>query len=1128
MKRRLCSLMLTAAMVMASGSSGLPLAAAPVRAEAAETEEAADAPVTDGANIRYFDTTLFNYKDIYDVGSGKDINALANQKFHNDSKSITFHADKRGGRIGKTEGVQNQWTHDASVVTGMAKDELNGSKIEFNYNDQGLFTLDQNTAKDVFTNVQFPMVLDDDGYYTFDSRSMVANFRDGIGKSGAKMDFYYRNKSNPGAIVNAQDGFYPFNAVDPNLIGKVTNSNVNDKYGNTWWKGEKDWWFGMNLNIDFYMMDGGFMTTKDGRKEPIIFDFYGDDDVWVYIDGKLVMDLGGIHDTAHGTIDFGNDQVNVTPGTKTAKTVTLSSILGNYREDEDKVHSMQIYYMERGGNLSNLRMNFNLPQKDQLTVEKAFDNTGASEAEQAELEQQQFDFQVTEDGKPLAGNKRAYYTLLENGTIVAQNQPTDAEGKLKLKYGQKAVFTLENPRAETRTYKVTEVGMDGKGYMTAWETAKNTQENIQQGGGTEGGEVTIPEKQEYDRTNVDVYSYTFHNVKKGDIADDEVVADYGKAIEVDVTANDKLYGTGSEATVVLDNADTSEGTFSVSGNKIIFTPSKFMTKIEQASYHLEYKDGEKSDTANVSVIPATNVYYEAETAAIATSGDVTVENSTSGSEGSIQDDGTIGKGGNYGYDSHYNADQALSGGKALVVQAGASASFEFTGTGVELFVKQNGTTGSYKYVVTDAAGNIVNGTNNRGELFDNTWQAGGDLYQIPSSHTTGLPFGTYKVEITAGNAAGNSFILDSIRIYDPLGPNNAQANAAYATDLELSPSYSELRDMILTDGTGKTTLPNGQEVNSAFYVDSAADNIQDMQGFELYGPNNEVYLKKGGMVFTTIRTDDGKAPATIQLGTKAPKGTASAYVGLITGAYVDENGETQLAGYPFSFPVASATEQYLTSGRLEGLEGVDWKNGVTLAVAFDPTSEDSSDSILSITKLKYTGTNTVSNSVSAADTGNGSTMQGRIRAFAKGDTQELSTVDVAAIMAEQYAKHGTFALTNPADIGETKDQPAGASYIEPKVKVSVSSAKLSKKNVKRKAKVTMTVKTSASATSVVVKQGKKIVKTLKKSTKSSGKTKTWTYTFKAPAKKGTYKYNVTAKAGAKASKAKTLPLKVTR
>lgn len=172
-------------------------------------------------------------------------------------------------------------------------------------------------------------------------------------------------------------GFFPFDNSD-------STKNAN-KYG-----------FGTEFDIDFYMSETGKLTAADGTQKDITFNFSGDDDVWVYVDGVLVLDLGGAHKVSSGSINFSDMQViykaavdssdninNRTADPKTddkyatdekyVTTVDLAKIFkANGAEfnnkNSSKKHTLQMFYMERGSFDSNCSISFNLPQNTGLLV----------------------------------------------------------------------------------------------------------------------------------------------------------------------------------------------------------------------------------------------------------------------------------------------------------------------------------------------------------------------------------------------------------------------------------------------------------------------------------------------------------------------------------------------------------------------------------------------------------------------------------------------------------------------------------------------------------------------------------------------------------------------------------------
>lgn len=213
-----------------------------------------------------------------------------------------------------------------------------------------------------------------------------------------------------------------------------------------------DFHFGMYIWADFYQPQGGKVESNDGEESnPMIFEFTGDDDMWVYIDGVLVLDLGGIHDAQSGTINFATGEVRYTDttiGSDTSKPNTpvwhSTTIKAQYEAagQENSVdwngntfadgsnHRIQIFYMERGEGASNLKISFNLKTipDGQLAVHKEVENYYAPQ-----LKDVTYTMQVKVNGNFYAN---VPYTI--QGTSTAGT--TDENGCLTLTNDQTAVF----------------------------------------------------------------------------------------------------------------------------------------------------------------------------------------------------------------------------------------------------------------------------------------------------------------------------------------------------------------------------------------------------------------------------------------------------------------------------------------------------------------------------------------------------------------------------------------------------------------------------------------------------------------------------------------------------------------
>lgn len=169
-----------------------------------------------------------------------------------------------------------------------------------------------------------------------------------------------------------------------------------EEYKETMYKtqGTTNYHFGMYLETNFVQEKGGCSDFNgDGIAEPMRYEFTGDDDLWVFIDGKLVLDIGGVHDAVNGTIDFSTGEVTVgalrngVPQTAHVEKTTLGELLkdtgktqGNTLKDYEG-YQLKIFYLERNGLNSGggsaLRMAFNLPTigEGEVQVKKQLSNS---------------------------------------------------------------------------------------------------------------------------------------------------------------------------------------------------------------------------------------------------------------------------------------------------------------------------------------------------------------------------------------------------------------------------------------------------------------------------------------------------------------------------------------------------------------------------------------------------------------------------------------------------------------------------------------------------------------------------------------------------------------------------------
>lgn len=214
-------------------------------------------------------------------------------------------------------------------------------------------------------------------YWYFDSADNNASNKNLQLQQSAK-DGYFLNPSDqavkgqtasPGYPATNDNNYFPFNTKAQS--GNATMLN----YG-----------FGQKFDLKFKLTSDGTVKTTDNEDAPIEFNFSGDDDVWVFIDGKLVLDVGGGHGKVNGTINFKDKKATVSSvkNDATGGGVTQSKV-NSFASDETitkdyftKEHTLTMFYMERGLWESNMSISFNFPDENEFQVEKNVDTAGVN------------------------------------------------------------------------------------------------------------------------------------------------------------------------------------------------------------------------------------------------------------------------------------------------------------------------------------------------------------------------------------------------------------------------------------------------------------------------------------------------------------------------------------------------------------------------------------------------------------------------------------------------------------------------------------------------------------------------------------------------------------------------------
>lgn len=334
----------------------------------------------------------------YERGSISTINNQYHSSTSDTYKKFFYNNNSMWGRSGNvlsagTNAVQGL-VSDTLSTDGSLQIQTSIGSVDAPYFDEGFINGTNNSKNtrlgEVYDNVEFPFELVSQGsywkpdaqgtvdYWTFDSSktamSMLQDNGDyylerydssdaGVASGNTEQSDYTAYgvngqvaEGNPTGSTN----FFPFNSSEES--GKATKLN----YG-----------FGMRMDIEFRLTSDGMVETNRNDDVPIEFNFSGDDDVWIFIDGKLALDIGGAHGIVTGSLNFHDKKyevINIKNGD------SISKGEGDFSIDEDRdVHTLTMFYMERGLWESNMSVSYNFPDENLFEVEKEVDDSQVNE-----------------------------------------------------------------------------------------------------------------------------------------------------------------------------------------------------------------------------------------------------------------------------------------------------------------------------------------------------------------------------------------------------------------------------------------------------------------------------------------------------------------------------------------------------------------------------------------------------------------------------------------------------------------------------------------------------------------------------------------------------------------------------
>ena len=303
--------------------------------------------------------------------------------------------------------------------------------------------------------------------------------------------------------------FMPYNSISASDVS--TNKNLYDESGNklsssdpahgkTLYKtqGNPDYYFGMYVEADFNQPRNGKLTNESD----MVYEFNGDDDLWVYVDGVLMLDIGGIHDAHSGSINFATGNITYDSGLKTtikAQFQAANVFPDGSPWDDSKVseffngntlkdfteHNFKMFYMERGAGASNLKMKFNLEVIPTYEV-----NFNKVDTQGTALAGAEFEIRDDSDNSRVynvtSGSDGRVSVRLHEGTytMTETQAPTGylaASGTWKIKVNTDGTYTIKKNGEEiakdsNNVYKIVNKGQheDAEANLTTSKTVKVT------------------------------------------------------------------------------------------------------------------------------------------------------------------------------------------------------------------------------------------------------------------------------------------------------------------------------------------------------------------------------------------------------------------------------------------------------------------------------------------------------------------------------------------------------------------------------------------------------------------------------------------------------------------------------
>lgn len=804
----------------------------------------------------------------------------------------------------------------------------------------------------------------------------------------------------------------------------------------------KNDWYPVGANGNFTLKGEAQFIYRNA--DNLYFTFSGDDDVYLFINNKLALDIGG----SHWPVE---------------KTVNLNDLSAEYGLEEGQVATFTFFYMERCADASNfsIKTNIELAQRDINVEKKAYDtsyvNEYASGTAVINGTTVAYDLIVTnKSNSPMSqikltdtdslGGKVTIGSGVDVSPVVTPGTPND-KGTVALGQGNGYVLFITDSTgtevANTRkslsslqalSDEIAKLELPaGQSLHVRFLTAKTeiNESKILDYINTVEVSATVGGQALSDKASHELYSYNANDTGR------TYVVDFGLPLEITGIFDEGARDNIGEVSLSPKN-EQKYGTVTIAPNGFnttltyTRTADKTINEPETITLDVVYKIGNSNIKLEktLTIIPASNVYYE-DSLATFTDG----SGAASGADWKLVDnkgaettEGTaptqaleqLGSSGIYGKDAAYNSSSMLSMGTAHKVTVTAdmlakwndttsawpTAQFTFKGTGFDIISLTDNTSGAI--VVDVYNGNSTDDQNLKDSYLVNNyygykqdengnWVVAAEkdknaLYQIPVMKVTGLGYGEYTAVI---RVFYNSFFDKN---YSEENENNQYSfwldavriydpmgeYAGYTQDNEGYPQYIKLRDEL-----AKTAETN----KGVVFIDGAANaSIADYANF---GPNNEVYLANGQAISFKL-TGNTNEIASIQIGAKAPDGQPT--------MTVKGNGSTTSAKNEV---LSTATEMYYDITEQA-------KNGQLVTIS------NTSGSILSLTNLKITFNDKNHKEVTLEE------MTAKEQANAVAMVQALFTAPVATFSPETFeadwgravraGKRATLTVKTSADV----------------------------------------------------------------------------------------------------------------